>query len=62
LVSPVRLRLLDLVKDGRVVQVGVLEKERLAHMVIGQIPEVFQSPVVRRASWLSLSFFLLPIS
>ena len=37
---------LDQVKDGRVIQVGVLKDERLPHLVVGQIPEVFgrQSP------------------
>src|SRR5215469_16237628 len=33
---------LDQVKDGRVIQVGVSEEERLPHLVVSQIPEVFR--------------------
>ena len=42
----VGVRVLDQVKDGRVIQVGVLKDERLPHLVVGQIPQVLgrQSP------------------
>ena len=42
---------LDQVKDGRGIQVGVLEDERLPHLVVGQIPEVLrrQGPSPSRA-------------
>jgi hypothetical protein len=38
----VGIRLLDPMKDGGVIQLGVSEDERLPHMVVGQIPEVLR--------------------
>jgi hypothetical protein len=37
----VRLRLFEQMKDVCVIQIGVLENERLPNMLIGQVPEVF---------------------
>jgi hypothetical protein len=50
----VGVRVLDAMKDGRVIQLGVLKDERLPHLVVGQIPEVFgrQSHLVDSAKLL----------
>ena len=34
--------MLDAMKEGRVIQVDVLEEERLPHMVVGEIPQVLR--------------------
>jgi hypothetical protein len=39
--SLVGIRRLDQMIDGSVIEIRVLEDERLAHRVIGQVPEVF---------------------
>ena len=38
--TPVRFMGFDVVEDFHVVQIGVLEDERLAHEVVGGIPQV----------------------
>jgi len=47
----VGVSVLDAMKDGRVIQVGVLKDVRLPYLVVGQIPEVLgrQSPSPSRA-------------
>src|SRR5258708_3807206 len=39
--SLVGIRLLEYMKNGGVIEVRLLKNERLSHMVIGEIPQVF---------------------